>query len=253
MDLVHGRALEPDRRHVLSQKAAPALPPALPAATRALLGKMVGAPIGEEAEWARALTHGSMTASSAGAQDYQRLEFLGDRVLGLVIAEWIFERDAGDEGRLSQRLNALVSRATCAEIARAHGLGPHIRLGKQARDDGGADSDNILGDVVEALIGACFTLRGFDAARVMVRALWAEAVAGRAGTSKHPKSALQEWAAGNRRKGPEYRLVSREGPDHAARFVVAVAVSGIGEAEAIGNSKQEAETAAAAEFLRRFG
>ena len=158
-----------------------------------------------------------------------------------------------DEGRLSQRLNALVSRQSCAEVARAQGLAPHIRLGKQARDDGGADSDNILGDVVEALIGASFIARGFEPTRTMVRSLWADAVAGKAGASKHPKSALQEWAAGNRKKLPEYRLVSRDGPDHAARFTVAVAIKGVGEASAEGSSKQEAETAAAAAFLERFG
>jgi ribonuclease-3 len=87
----------------------------------------------------------------------------------------------------------------------------------------------------------------------MVRALWSEAVEGRAGQKKHPKSALQEWAAGNRRKTPEYRLLDRSGPDHNARFTVAVAVKGVGEAEAIGASKQEAETLAAEEFMRRFG
>ena len=242
MDLVHGRTLEPDRGNVLS--AAP-----LPADTIALLTRIVGTAPQPADLWIEALTHGSTGA----ARDYQRLEFLGDRVLGLVIAEWLHEGERADEGRLSQRLNALVSRQSCAEVARAQGLAPHIRLGKQARDDGGADSDNILGDVVEALIGASFIARGFEPTRTMVRSLWADAVAGKAGASKHPKSALQEWAAGNRRKLPEYRLVSRDGPDHAARFTVAVAIKGVGEASAEGSSKQEAETAAAAAFLERFG
>jgi ribonuclease-3 len=93
---------------------------------------------------------------------------------------------------------------------------------------------------------------GFTAAREMVRRLWAD-VFGQTGQRKHPKSALQEWAAGNRRKPPEYRLVERSGPDHAAKFIVAVAVKGVGEAEASASSKQEAETKAAAEFLRKFG
>lgn len=241
MDLVHRLPLGPDRGHALSAAA-------LDHATRALLARITGAEP-EGALWIEALTHGSTGA----ARDYQRLEFLGDRVLGLVIAEWLHEGEAGDEGRLSQRLNALVSRATCAAVARREGLGPHIRLGKQARDDGGADSDNILGDVMEALIGASFLARGFAPTRTMVRALWAEAVGGSTGAAKHPKSALQEWAAGNRRKLPEYRLVSRDGPDHAARFTVAVAIKGVGEAEATGTSKQEAETLAAAEFLKQFG
>lgn len=217
--------------------------------THAFLTEIAGRPPVDEALWLEALTHGSTGA----ARDYQRLEFLGDRVLGLAIAEWLHAAETGDEGRLSQRLNALVSRATCARIARSIGLGSHIRLGKQARDDGGADSDNILGDVMEALIGASFVTQGFEETRAMVRRLWADAVSGQTGQRKHPKSALQEWCAGNRRRMPEYRLVERSGPDHAARFTVAVSVPGVGEAEAIAGSKQEAETKAAEEFMRRFG
>jgi ribonuclease-3 len=106
---------------------------------------------------------------------------------------------------------------------------------------------------MEALLGASFVEQGFDATRAMVRRLWTDAITGQTGQRKHPKSALQEWAAGNRRKVPEYRLLDRSGPDHAARFTVAVAVHGVGEAEASGSSKQEAETLAAEEFLRKFG
>lgn len=217
--------------------------------TRAFLTKLGGHPPKDEGLWLEALTHGS----TGHARNYERLEFLGDRVLGLVIAEWLHELGTGDEGKLSQRLNALVSRTQCAAIARANDLGPHMQLGKQARDDGGQDSDNILGDVTEALIGACFLERGYESARDMVRRLWAEAVEGKAGQRKHPKSALQEWAAGNRRKTPEYRLLDRSGPDHNARFTVAVSIHGVGEAEAIGGSKQEAETLAAEAFMERFG
>ena len=217
--------------------------------THTFLTALAGQPIADEALWLEALTHGS----TGLPRDYQRLEFLGDRMLGMVIAQWLFELDVGDEGKLSQRLNALVSRTTCAAIARQIGLAPHIQLGKQARDDGGHDSDNILGDVMEALIGASFVTRGYDATAEMVRRLWADAVAGKAGQSKHPKSALQEWAAGNRRKGPHYKLVQRSGPDHAARFTVAVEVHGVGSAEATGTSLREAETAAAEEFMRKFG
>ncbi len=217
--------------------------------TLAFLTELAGRPPVDEALWLEALTHGSTGA----ARDYQRLEFLGDRVLGLVIAEWLHAAETGNEGRLSQRLNALVSRATCARVARGIRLGSHIRLGKQARDDGGADSENILGDVMEALIGASFVTHGFDETRTMVRRLWADAVGGQTGQRKHPKSALQEWCAGNRRRMPEYRLVERTGPDHAARFTVAVSVHGVGEAEATAASKQDAETKAAEEFMKRFG
>ena len=221
---------------------------ALPPETLAFLTGLVGGKPADNAVWLEALTHGS----TGQARNYERLEFLGDRVLGLVIAEWLHERENADEGKLSQRLNALVARTTCAQIAREVGLGPHMRLGKQARDDGGQDSDNILGDVMEALIGASFVTRGFEPTRVMVRRLWADAVGGKTGQRKHPKSALQEWAAGNRRKMPEYALTDRSGPDHAARFTVSVSVKGVGAAEAVGASKQEAETLAATEFLRKY-
>lgn len=217
--------------------------------THEFLTAIAGRPPVDEALWLEALTHGSTGAP----HDYQRLEFLGDRALGMVIAEWLYKLDGGDEGKLSQRLNALVSRATCAKVARKIGLGQHVRLGKQARDDGGHDSDNILGDVMEALIGASFVTQGFEATANMVRRLWADMVAGQAGKSKHPKSALQEWAAGNKRRMPEYRLVERSGPDHAARFTVAVSVHGVGEAEATASSMRDAETLAAQEFMKRFG
>lgn len=217
--------------------------------TRAFLSRLIEREPKDESLWLEALTHGS----TGQPRNYERLEFLGDRVLGLAIAEWLHELGTGDEGKLSQRLNALVSRTTCAEVARSVDLGPRMQLGKQAREDGGYDSDNILGDVMEALLGASFVEQGFEPTRDLVRRLWVEPVTGQAGQRKHPKSALQEWAAGNRRKMPEYRLVERSGPDHAARFTVAVSVKGVGEAEATGSSKQEAETLAAEEFLKRYG
>jgi len=209
----------------------------------------LGFAVDDEALWIEALTHGS-----AGAEkDYQRLEFLGDRVLGLAIAEWLYRREDGTEGELAQRLNALVSRAACAKIARENGLADHVRIGKQARDDGAHDSDNVLGDVMEALLGANFLESSFSATREIIRDLWSEALSGEAGRSKHPKSALQEWAAGNRRKPPEYKVVDRSGPDHAARFTVRVKVHNVGDAEATAGSKQDAETEAARLFMEKFG
>ena len=212
-----------------------------------------GFTIVNEATWLEALTHGSFNGSGAEAADYQRLEFLGDRVLGLSVASWLFRAGDAPEGRLSQRLNALVSGTTCARIARAVDLPAHIRLGKQARDDGGADSDKILGDVMEALIGACFIENGFDAAQAMIYRLWADELEGDEGKAKHPKSALQEWAAGNRRAPPLYEVIDRSGPDHAARFTVQVSVRNIGAAEATATSKGEAERLAAKAFLEQFG
>ena len=240
MDLVYRRAAQAHRGHVLTALLDPA--------TRAFLTGLSDTAPDNEALWREALTHGSL----GEARDYQRLEFLGDRVLGLAIAEWLHGDAAASEGKLSQRLNVLVSRETCADVARALNIAPYIRLGKQARDDGGADSDNILGDVMEALIGALFVERGFAAARDFVRRAWARPMASGAGQRKHPKAALQEWAAGNRRKPPVYTLVSRDGPDHAATFTVSVTVSGVGEASACGTSKQEAETGAARAFMQEF-
>ena len=215
-----------------------------------------GFPVADESPWLEALTHGSFNGSGVAAdytRDYQRLEFLGDRVLGLSVASWLFRAGDAPEGKLSQRLNALVSGTTCARIARVIGLPAHIRLGKQARDDGGADSDKILGDVMEALIGACFIEHGFDTARDAIYRLWASELEGDEGKSKHPKSALQEWAAGNKRAMPAYEVVERSGPDHAARFAVRVTVRNVGSAEASATSKGEAERLAAKAFLEQFG
>jgi ribonuclease-3 len=209
----------------------------------------IGFTVTDEGIWLEALTHGSTGAE----RDYQRLDFLGDRVLGLAIADWLYRREGSTEGELAQRLNALVSRATCARIAQTIGLPEHVRLGKQARDDGAHTSENVLGDVIEALLGANFLETSFSATREIVHDLWADAVSGHAGRSKHPKSALQEWAAGNRRKPPEYELIDRAGPDHAARFTVRVSVHKVGEVEGTGSSKQDAETEAARRFMERFG
>ncbi len=214
------------------------------------LADLLGVQPRDIALYYQALTHGS----TGETLDYQRLEFLGDRVLGLAIAEWLYQRFPQEpEGMLSQRLNRLVSRERCAEAARIAGVGPHIRLGKQASDDGARDSVNILGDVIEALIGACFIDHGMDAARGLIRRLWSSLLDADAAPAKHPKSALQEWTAGNRRKPPEYRVIDRSGPDHAARFVIEVTVAKVGAAQAEGSSKQEAETAAAAAFMQRYG
>ena len=199
----------------------------------------------DPAPFQRALTHGSHAADT-----YERLEFLGDRVLGLVIAEWLYELFPGEaEGQLSKRLNGLVTGAVCADVARAIGVPAHLRLGKQARDDGASDSDNVLGDVMEALIGALYLDAGLEAARAFVRAKWDGAVLRQGSAPQHPKSALQEWAAAHNRKPPVYEVVDRSGPHHAPRFTVRVSLGKLAEAEATGASKQEGETAAAAALL----
>jgi len=226
----------------------------LPPETHQWLGQ-AGFTVKDEKIWLEALTHGSFGGGRQDSDDadYQRLEFLGDRVLGLSVASWLYSDSGHAEGRLSQRLNALVSGATCARIAREIGAPDHIRLGKQAREDGGADSDNILGDVMEALIGASFLDNGYEATREVIYAMWDRELSGDVGKAKHPKSALQEWAAGNRRAMPRYEVIDRSGPDHAMRFTVKVSIHAVGTAEATASSKAEAEKRAAKVFLEEFG
>nr|WP_295667227.1 ribonuclease III [Sphingomonas sp.] len=202
------------------------------------------------APFERALTHGSQAAAN-----YERLEFLGDRVLGLAMAEWLFTLFPNEpEGALSKRLNTLVTGAVCADVARSLGVAEHLKLGKQARDDGARDSDNVLGDVMEALIGALYLDAGLDAARAAVRTAWGDRVRTQGSAApQHPKSALQEWAAAHNRRTPMYEIVDRSGPHHAPRFTVKASIGALAEATAEGSSKQEAETAAAAALLVKLG
>jgi ribonuclease-3 len=193
----------------------------------------------------RALTHGSH-----GGDTYERLEFLGDRVLGLVIAAWLYERFPSEpEGKMSRRYNALVTRETCAVVGRAIDLPRHIRLGKQAREDYANLSDNVVGDVVEALIGALYLDAGLERAERFIRTYWAPFLDDQKRAPVHPKSGLQEIAAARNLGIPAYELISRFGPHHAPRFRVKVSLGKHGEAEAEGDSKQTAETAAAAALL----
>ncbi len=221
---------------------------ALDGETRSWL-EALGFTVSNAQVWHEALTHGS----TGEPRDYQRLEFLGDRVLGLTIAHWLYAEGKSDEGRMAQRLNALVSKAACAARAREIGVADHVRMGKQAREDGAHDSDNVLGDIMESLLGANFIEGGFDATQELIRDLWRDAVDGAAGKSKHPKSALQEWAAGNQRRAPEYSVVATDGPDHARRFTVKVSVYKVGEVEATASGKRDAETEAARLFMEKFG
>lgn len=195
----------------------------------------------------------ALTHSSHGGDSYQRLEFLGDRVLGLLMGEWLFALFSGEpEGKLSRRLNALVSGDTCAEIARDLDLGRHIRLGKQARDDGAQFSTYVLGDVVEALIGALFLEAGLDGARAFVRRAWGDRVHAQDSAPRHPKAELQEYAAAKQWRPPVYELIRKAGPHHAPTFTISVAIPNRASAEGTGTSKQEAETEAARALLKEL-
>lgn len=230
----------------------------------ALIAAIIGHAPHDEALFVEAMTHGSHGAkggskgvnrggNAAAGKDYQRLEFLGDRVLGLVIATELYRRFPKEsEGALSARLNGLVTGATCAEVARALDLPPLVRLGKQARDDGGRDSDNILGDVVEALIGALYLDAGMDAAARFILSSWGDRIGAVRDAPKHPKSALMEWAAAHKRKAPDYQVIRRDGPDHAPNFTVEARIAHLGVASATASSKQEAEKAAAAALLAQL-
>jgi ribonuclease III len=196
----------------------------------------------------RALTHGSV-----GKDSYERLEFLGDRVVGLVVARWLYERFGQEpEGKLSRRFNVLVSRETCAEVGRSIGLPAEIRLGRQAREDGANQSDNVVGDVVEALIGALLLDGGLDKADAFIRRAWAPFVESQARAPKHPKSALQELAAARNWAAPDYEIAHKTGAHHAPKFTVRVSIAKVGEATAEGSSKQEAETSAATALLKQL-
>jgi ribonuclease-3 len=209
------------------------------------IGETFGHVPADLAVFERALTHGSQAADN-----YERLEFLGDRVLGLAVAEWLYELFPHEpEGGLSKRLNALVTGAACADVARSIGAQAHLKLGKQARDDGASESDNVLGDVMEALIGALYLDGGYAPARDFVRRGWSSRVRADARAPQHPKSALQEWAAANNRKPPHYEVIDRSGPQHAPRFIVRVSLGDLAKAEAAGSNKHEAETAAATALL----
>ena len=185
--------------------------------------------------------------------DYERLEFLGDRVLGHVMARALYDRHLNEpEGYLSRRYNVLVARETCADIGRELGVPELVRLGKQARDDGASQSENVVGDVVESLIGALLLDGGFEAAERFILKTWEAHLAEQRKAPHHPKSALQELAAAKGVKPPLYEVVARTGAHHAPRFTVKVSVPKLGEASAEGTSKQEAETAAAEALLSQL-
>lgn len=201
----------------------------------------------------RALTHGSL--SSATRPDNQRLEFLGDRVLGLTIAEALLRQDrSASEGQLAPRLNALVRGETCAEIARQIGLGEMLKLGRSEMMTGGRRKDALLGDAMEAVIAAVYLDAGFAAAQAMILRLWGERIEDAEAASFNPKTALQEWAQAQGMGPPRYQVAERSGPDHAPRFRIVVTLDDARSAEASGaGTKRSIEQAAAQAMLDKIG
>lgn len=202
----------------------------------------------------RALTHASVRSGRGPHQDNERLEFLGDRVLGLVVAE-LLHTALPDvrEGDLARRFNRLVCGESCAEVARDIDLGRYLILSDGEAENGGRDKDTILADAIEAVLGAVFLDGGFKRAREAVHRLWADRLHAIGSTTVDAKSALQEWAQGRGLDLPVYSEVARKGPDHAPRFIAEVRIGGAEPATGKGTSKRQAEQAAAEALLIREG
>jgi ribonuclease III len=195
----------------------------------------------------------ALTHSSAAGATYERLEFLGDRVLGLVIAAWLYRSFPHEsEGKLNRRMSDLVRRESCAAVARNIGVVPHIQLERAARASGVQQSENALGDVCEALIAALYLDGGIDAATNFIQDQWRLLIDAAESASKDPKSALQEWAQGRGLPLPNYTVVGQSGPDHAPLFDIQVQVPGHDPVVASAPSKQEAQKRAAADLLARL-
>ncbi|MGB8623527.1 MAG: ribonuclease III [Paracoccaceae bacterium] len=199
----------------------------------------------------RAVTHSSI--SSPTRPDNQRLEFLGDRVLGLVMAEALLAADKGaSEGQLAPRFNALVRKEACADVARQIDLGAVLKLGRSEMMSGGRRKEALLGDAMEAVIAAVYLDAGFEAAREAVLRLWGERIATVEADSRDPKTALQEWAQARGQTPPSYVEVARKGPDHAPVFTIAARLESGEEAHATAGAKRQAEQAAAQALLQRL-
>ena len=203
----------------------------------------------------RALTHVSaVKTSTARVETYQRLEFLGDRVLGLAISDMLFSTfPKADEGELSRRLADLVRKETCADVAKDWGAGPLIRFGGGESLTGATKITTILGDVCEAIIGAVFVDGGFDEARALVSREWGDRMRAPKRPLRDSKTALQEWAQARGLPAPSYTETDRSGPAHAPIFTVNVQVEGFAAIGASGASKRVAEQAAAKAFMEREG
>ena len=191
-----------------------------------------------------ALTHPSVSSSTR--PDNQRLEFLGDRVLGLVMAEALLSADkSAAEGKLAPRYNALVRKETCADVARDLDLGEVLRLGRSEMMSGGRRKEALLGDAMEAVIAAVYLDAGFAAAQAAVLSAWGDRVTRVEDDARDPKTALQEWAQAQGQQPPAYAEISRTGPDHAPVFTIEARLGSGQTARASAPSKRQAEQAAA--------
>ena len=199
----------------------------------------------------QAVTHASL--SSPTRPDNQRLEFLGDRVLGLVMAEALLGADtAAAEGQLAPRFNALVRKETCADVAREYGFGEVLKLGRSEMISGGRRKEALLGDALEAVIAAIYLDRGFDAAREVILRLWGSRITAVESDARDAKTSLQEWAQARAMAPPTYDEAARDGPDHQPIFTVRVTLADGKTETARAGSKRQAEQMAARALLARI-
>jgi ribonuclease-3 len=199
-----------------------------------------------------ALTHSSI--ASDFRKDNQRLEFLGDRVLGLVMAEALLEIDqTAPEGTLAPRFNALVRKETCAEVARQIELGGVLKIGRSEMLSGGRRKDALLGDGMEAVIAAIYKDGGFEVAKTIIINLWGDRIKNVKVDARDAKTMLQEWAQARGQNPPNYEVISRSGPDHAPDFLVKVILASGETSEAMAGSKRQAEQMAAKALLQKIG
>jgi ribonuclease-3 len=222
----------------------------------AALARQLGHDFQDPALLERALTHSSVGEGSDDApRDNERLEFLGDRVLGLLVADRLtLEWPDADEGKLSARLHSLVDKHACGRVGQRLGVGPALRLSAGETKTGGRRKEGVIADAVEAILAAVYRDGGLDAARAAFERAWAEELAAPPAPAViNPKSALQEWAQGQGWPLPTYRVVERTGSDHAPTFSVEVSVEGVEPLTAQGRSRQDAEKAAALAMLNREG
>lgn len=193
-----------------------------------------------------ALTHPSL----AGVASYQRLEFLGDRVLGLAIATWLYEGYSDeDEGHLNRRFSSLVRGETLAEMTLSLGLDVYIRMTPSAKSDGTDEKPAVLADICEAVIGAIYLDGGIQAATIFIRNNWASLMEEGPSDRKDAKSKLQEWSQKRALPLPRYNEISREGPAHQPIFTIEATIDGYGSAQATGTSKQQAQQVSARQLL----
>jgi ribonuclease-3 len=213
----------------------------------------LGYAFGDRGLLERALTHASAAGGTVRLASNERLEFLGDRVLGLIVADALIGRDAeANVGDLSKRLHVLVSGDVCAQVARSLGLGEALRLQGAAPGLGGRDNATILADACEALIAALYLELGLERTSAIVLALWEPFLSEPLDLGLiNPKSELQEWAAASGHAQPSYRVLARSGPDHRPVFTVEVSLGDLASVTAEGGSVRVAEKAAALALLTR--